>query len=112
MRGGRLSCGPFLVEACSVGQVDIEPSVLIVIEERDAATFGFDDVALMVLASPDVRDGEPGLAGYVDELNGRFGRRDGVFCDIIACGEGGRGVRPYTNGEAAIPSPERSGEGV
>ena len=96
MRGGRLSCGPLLVEARSVGQIDIEPSVLIVIEESDAATLRLDDVALVVHASPDVWDGESGFSGYVHELNRRFGRMEGAFCGIIAWGEGGRGVRPGT----------------
>jgi len=62
--------------------------------------------------SPDVWGREAGLAGYIDELNRRFGRMDGTFCGIIACGEGGRAVRSYTNCEASIPSPERSAQGV
>ena len=69
LRGRRLSRRPFLVEARSVGQINVEPSVVVVIEKCDAAAFGFDDVAFVIDASPDVRDVQSGFAGNVDELD-------------------------------------------
>ena len=65
---GALPGGPFLVEARSVGQINVEPAVVVVIEKSEAAALGFDDVALVIGASPDVGSSESGFAGYVDEL--------------------------------------------
>ena len=54
MRSGRLSGRPRFAETRSVREINIEPAVVIVIEEGDAAAFGLDDVALVIGASPDV----------------------------------------------------------
>ncbi len=54
MRSRRFSFSPLRVEARAVSEIDIEPSVLIVIEKGQAATFGFDDVAFVVEAAPHI----------------------------------------------------------
>ena len=69
---------------------------MVVIEEGDSAAFGFDDVALVIGISPDVRYREPGVAGDVDELNRR--------------GDGG--IRLGNEKQGRSPFPERSGERI
>src|SRR5208283_2347549 len=46
--GGRMAWRPFCVQASSVGEINVQPAILIVIEERDAAAFGLNDVILVV----------------------------------------------------------------
>ena len=46
---------------------------MVVIEEGNSAAFRFDDVALVVRASPDIRSRKSGLARHIDELNRRLG---------------------------------------
>ncbi len=58
---GACPAGQCLVQPGAVGQIDVEPSVIVVIEEGDAAALGLDDVALVIEAAPDVGDGESGL---------------------------------------------------
>src|SRR5205809_6789792 len=98
MRRGRLSCGPCGVEARAVGEVDIEPAIVVVVEESESAAFGFDDVALVFGIAPDVGRVEAGFTGDVDELDGRLGVRLGNACCL-------------KNG-AGFPFRERSGESL
>ena len=96
MRPGGLPGRPVFAEARSIGQINIEPAVVVVIEERDPAALGFDDVALVIDRAPDIGNVESGFAGYVYELHGR-GRI------------GGRGG---LKSEAVLPVPQRRGECV
>src|SRR5262249_38801171 len=57
VRGGSLARGPILAEKRAVCGIDVEPAVIVVIEEGNAGTFGFDDVFLVVRIAPDVRGG-------------------------------------------------------
>ena len=43
MRSGRFSGLPMGVELSAVGEVDVEPAVVVVIEKGQAASLGFDD---------------------------------------------------------------------
>ena len=63
--------GPFGVEARSVGQINVEPAVMIVIEEGEAATLRFDDVLLVIDTAPNIGRNQAGFASHVDELDGR-----------------------------------------
>ncbi len=92
MRGGLFPCGPVRVEPVSIGQIDVEPSVIVIVEEGDAAAFRLDDDALLVDASPDIGNIQACLLCNVDELNGR-GRRSRH-----------RGF----NARSSAPCPERS----
>ena len=62
------------IELSSVGEIDVQPAVIVVIEEGQPAALGFNDVALVIGASPDVWNIEAGFAGDVYELN-RRGRK-------------------------------------
>ena len=68
MRGRSLARRPVGVEARAIGEIDVEPAVVVVIEEGQAAAFGFNDVALVIDAAPDVGSIQSGFAGYVDEM--------------------------------------------
>ena len=55
---GRLFAGfPIRVEARAVGQINVEPAVVVVVEKGEAAAFGFDDVVFVIDAAPDVGRG-------------------------------------------------------
>ena len=98
--GGSLAVGIgfFIGQADAVGQVDVQPAVLVVIEKGNAAALGFNDVLLRLDASPDVGDIDAGLFGDVHESDagGRVGMR--------------QGSRLEQRGPA--PSAQGSGEGV
>ena len=66
-----MPCRPWLAEAGAVRQIDVEPSVVIVVKESDAAAFGFNDVTLVVGISPNIRTVESRFASDVDELHRR-----------------------------------------
>src|SRR6266849_2010121 len=69
MRSRRFSFRPLGVQARSVGEINIEPAVLVVIEKREAAAFGFDDVAFVIDAAPHVWRIQSGFFGYVDKCD-------------------------------------------
>src|SRR5207253_622078 len=62
---------PVGIETRSVGEIDVEPAVMVIIEKSDAAALGFDDVFFMIDAAPDIGDGQASFAGCVDEPYGR-----------------------------------------
>src|SRR5258707_7671050 len=95
MGSGSLSGGPLFAELGAVGEVDVEPAVVIVVEEGQAGAFGFDDVAFVVGIAPDVGRVEAGFAGDVDELDWGFLRNRGSLEEGVG-----------------IPFPEGSGQGV
>ena len=95
MGRGFLARGPFRVESCSVREVNVKPAVLVVIEECEPAAFGFNDVALVIGASPNVGDRQSGLLRDIDKLYRRI-----------------RGCRFSGKGKATILLPQRSAEGV
>ena len=72
MLGGRLAIGVGLLagEAVTVGQVDVDPAILVVIEEGQPAALGFHDVFLALDAAPYVRHVQAGLFGYIHEGDG------------------------------------------
>src|SRR6185437_10962646 len=76
LRCGSFTFRPFISQASSVGEINVEPAVVIVIKEGDPAAFCFDDVTLVRVRTPDVRDIESGFFSNVDELHltGRAGR--------------------------------------
>jgi len=83
MRSGSLTGGPLFAELSSVGEIDIEPAIVVVIEEGETGAFGFDDVALVIGIAPDVGGVEAGFAGHVDELDGGFLRAGGGLQDGV-----------------------------
>src|ERR1700758_2076415 len=96
MRGGLLPRSPVRVEPASIGEIDVEPSVIVIIKEGDAAAFRLDDDSFLVDASPDIGDVQARLLCYIDKLNRRVRRsRHGRF-----------------NVRNTIPFPERSGQRV
>ena len=53
--GRRLAWRPGRVQAGSIGEINVNPAVLIVIEERDTTSLRLNDVTLAVDATPDIR---------------------------------------------------------
>src|ERR1700722_9035107 len=97
MRSGSLAGWPVRVETRAVGQVNVEPAVVIVIEKGEAAAFGFDDGALVIDRAPDVGSVEAGFASYVDK-----GNRGGCRCR--------RDIRVKLKN--VFPAPQRRGERI
>ena len=71
MRSRRLAGRPVGVEARAVGEINVEPAVVVVIEKGQAAALGFDDVALVIDRAPDVGSIQAGFVGHVDECDWR-----------------------------------------
>ena len=95
MGGGRLTCGPLGVKSRAVGQVDIEPAVVIIVEEGNPAAFRLNDVLLMVGRTPDIGSFQSGLPGHVDEDDGRSVRSMST---------------PRVENQRPVPLPKRHGK--
>src|SRR5208282_1498066 len=67
--GRRLAWRPGRVQPSSIGEINVNPAVLIVIEEGDTASLGLNDVTLAVDTTPDIRTVEAGLTGHVHKLH-------------------------------------------
>src|SRR5712691_8637963 len=57
MRGGSFAGWPVGIEAGSVGEIDVEPVVIVVIEKSQSAALRFDDVFFVIGAAPDIGNG-------------------------------------------------------
>jgi hypothetical protein len=53
------------VVGASVDQVDVEPTVFVVVQQRHTRAWGLEDVLLLRSAHSVVPDGEAGFGGYV-----------------------------------------------
>ena len=71
MRGRCFSGGPTRIEPVSIGEVDVEPSVVVVVEEGQSAPFGLNDGALVVDTAPHIGDIQSGLLGHIHKLHGK-----------------------------------------
>ena len=71
MRSRSFSRRAIRIQARAVGEVNVQPAIVVVVEKCQAAAFGFDDVALVISAAPHVGDGQAGFFGDVYELTGR-----------------------------------------
>src|SRR5579872_1805135 len=67
--------GPVFIDPIPIGEVDVEPTVVVVIKKSDATALRLDDDAFVFHASPHVGDGETGSLGHIDELHRRRGLR-------------------------------------
>ena len=70
-----LALRPVFAESRSVGQVDIEPTVVVIVEKRQPTSLGLHDVLLTIDAAPDIGRSQPGLTSDVEEHNRRNGWR-------------------------------------
>ena len=61
------------IEPASIGQVDIQPAIVVVIEKRQPASLGFNDDTFSVYAAPHVGNSQSGLLRHVDKLDRRRG---------------------------------------
>ena len=52
MRGGCFAGGPVRVEPVSIGQIDVEPSVIVIVKEGDAAALRLDDDSFLCRRLP------------------------------------------------------------
>src|SRR5256885_946901 len=57
MRGGSFAAWPVGIEARSVGEIDVQPAVIVVIEKSQSAALRFDDVFFVIRAAPDIGNG-------------------------------------------------------
>jgi hypothetical protein len=49
------------IEGGTIDQIDVEPAIVVVIEEGNAAAFGFNDGSFVIDAAPDVGDCQTSL---------------------------------------------------
>src|SRR5262249_1435143 len=61
---------PRCLKACAVDKKNIEPAVVVVVEERDAAPGGLHQIAILLLAAENRLGSEPRFLRDVDEADG------------------------------------------
>src|SRR4051812_44084112 len=84
--GGGLAARGKSFEPRAVNQKDVEPSVVVVIVERDAAACGFEQILVLVLAAEDGFGIESGLSRHVSKADAEIGgRRRLIFCRLRCC---------------------------
>src|SRR5438128_11167457 len=94
----RLVAGIESIEAGAVHLEDIQPSVIVVIEQTDAPARGFDDVLLSPDSSNDRLGGQAHSRGNVDIVRYRRPRFE-LFCQTetpgrtSSCGKRGKAAR-------------------
>src|SRR5579863_5869064 len=94
---GRLFSGrPVRIEAVSVGEIDVEPSVIVIVKKGNAAAFCLDNDSFLIDASPDIGNVQASLLCNIDELNRRRWRSR--YCSLKL--------------RSSIPCPERSRQPV
>src|ERR1039457_1388421 len=71
MRGRLFSRGPMRVKPTSIGEINVEPTIIVVIEKSQAASFGFNDDPLAIDTAPDIGHIQPGTFCHIDELDRR-----------------------------------------
>ena len=91
-------------EARATQDQNIEPAIVIVIEERDAATDGFEDMMFGVDGSINAGSGETGCAGDIGKLGierqaGALGRAVAGGCCASPCLARRRSGKPESAGD-------------
>jgi hypothetical protein len=71
MSGRLFARRPLRIQPVAIAQIDIEPAVVVVIEEGQAASLGLNDDPLGVDAAPHVGELQASLLRYVNELDQR-----------------------------------------
>src|SRR6266704_1847201 len=69
MGGWGFAGGPVGIEASSIGEIDVQPAVMVVVEKGKAAALGFNNVFFVIEAAPNIGGGQAGFASDVDELD-------------------------------------------
>ena len=91
MRGRRFSRRPMRIEPISIREVDVQPSVMVVVEKGQSASLGLDDGPFVVYAAPHVGAGQPGLLSHIHKLDRRR-------CRSRDCGFHQTRVSPFPQG--------------
>src|SRR5881392_967617 len=73
----RSSGRPFCIEAAAVGEINVQPAIVVVIEKGYSAPLRFDDEAFVFGAAPDIRNLEAGALCDINKLH----RRRWCRCD-------------------------------
>src|SRR5277367_3886448 len=71
-RSWSLSGRPMRVQPISIGQINVQPSIMVVIEKGKSASFGLDDRPFVVNAAPHIRNRKPCLLGHIHKLDRRY----------------------------------------
>src|SRR5580698_11016717 len=79
MRGRSFPRCPICVEPISIREIDVQPSVVVIVEKGQSASLSLDDGPFVVDAAPHVGAVQPGLLGHVYKLDGRR-------CGVRYCG--------------------------
>src|SRR5271163_4354387 len=71
MRGWRLAGLPARVKPIAVGEINVQPSVLVVVEEGQPAPLSLDDGPFVVDPAPNIGNVQPGQLSHIDKLDWR-----------------------------------------
>src|SRR5215831_6817534 len=64
---------PLGVQPRSIGQINVEPAVVVVVEEGQSTALGLNDKPLVFEPAPHVGSCEAGLAGHIHKLDTTWG---------------------------------------
>src|SRR5215469_12396360 len=95
MRRWGASFRPLGIKPRSIGQINVQPAVVVVVKEGQPTALGFNDKPLVIQAAPHIRGGEAGLAGHIHKFYETGGSGTGKALGV----ERGR----------ALPFPPRGG---
>ena len=79
------------IEPIAIGEIDVEPAIVVVVEKGDPASFGLDDETFVLDPAPDVGNMQAGLAGHIEILD------RGRSCGSV-CGFNDDRMPPFPNG--------------
>src|ERR1700678_4500513 len=71
MRDRRLSGRPVCIELISIGEVDVQPSVIVIVKKSQSTSLGLNDGAFVVYTAPYIGAGKSGLPSHIDILDRR-----------------------------------------
>src|SRR5437879_12083574 len=90
--GGQLDSVGKTIEPGAIYQKNIEPAVVVVVVEGNAATRGFEQILVLVLSAKDCFRIQAGLAGNIQEAHAKIGVRRALLflrvCFLINLSDG------------------------
>ena len=64
MRCGGFTGGPIGVQLRSISQINVQPTVVVIIKKSQPAAFRFDDIAFVIDAAPHIQRSQTGFLRY------------------------------------------------
>ncbi len=59
------------IQPISIGEIDVQPSIMVIVEKRQPASFGLNDGSFVIYTAPHVGTGQPGFLRHIHKLHRR-----------------------------------------